>query len=131
LASVQRAVQSLYSQTCVQRPPLGPEKRGRYADVYMKKISGKKASGWPLGLQTGRCWQVAVIQRWPLGQVWLYKYVISKRIKPGGVNLMKSLNIFSFKTKLLKTLSHILKPKSLQLRNPRQFQNQSLNSLET
>jgi hypothetical protein len=30
-----------YSQTCVQRPPLGPEKRGRYAEVYMKKISGK------------------------------------------------------------------------------------------
>jgi hypothetical protein len=30
-----------YSQTFVQRPPLGPEKRGRYAEVYMKKISGK------------------------------------------------------------------------------------------
>ena len=30
-----------YSQTCVQRPPLGPEKRGRYAEGYMKKISGQ------------------------------------------------------------------------------------------
>ena len=30
-----------YSQTCVQRPPLGPEKPGRYAEGYMKKISGK------------------------------------------------------------------------------------------
>ncbi len=27
--------------TCVQRPPLGPEKRGHYAEVYMKKISGE------------------------------------------------------------------------------------------
>jgi hypothetical protein len=31
----------VYSQTCVQRPPLGPEKRGRYAEGYMKKISGQ------------------------------------------------------------------------------------------
>jgi hypothetical protein len=31
----------IYSQTCVQRPPLGPEKRGRYAEGCMKKISGK------------------------------------------------------------------------------------------
>ncbi len=30
-----------YSQTCVQRPSLGPEKRGRYAEDYMKKICGK------------------------------------------------------------------------------------------
>jgi hypothetical protein len=30
-----------YSQTCVQRSPLGPEKRGRYAEGCMKKISGK------------------------------------------------------------------------------------------
>ena len=30
----------MYSQTCVQRPPLGPEKRGRYAEDCMKKISG-------------------------------------------------------------------------------------------
>jgi hypothetical protein len=30
-----------YSRTCVQRPPLGPEKCGRYAEGYMKKISGK------------------------------------------------------------------------------------------
>jgi hypothetical protein len=31
----------MYSQTCVQRPPLGPEKCGRYGEGYMKKISGK------------------------------------------------------------------------------------------
>jgi len=31
----------MYSQTCVQRPPSGPEKRGRYAQGCMKKISGK------------------------------------------------------------------------------------------
>ena len=36
-----RRAERQYSQTCVQRPPLGPEKRGRYAEVYMKKISGK------------------------------------------------------------------------------------------
>jgi hypothetical protein len=30
-----------YSQTCVQWLPLGPEKRGRYAEGCMKKISGK------------------------------------------------------------------------------------------
>jgi hypothetical protein len=29
---------SKYSQTCVQRPPLGPEKRGRYAEGYMTKM---------------------------------------------------------------------------------------------
>jgi hypothetical protein len=40
----------------------------------VKKISGKKASGWMLELQTGLCWQVAVIQRWLLGQIWLYMY---------------------------------------------------------
>jgi hypothetical protein len=31
----------MYSQTCAQRPPLGPEKHGRYAEVYQKNISGK------------------------------------------------------------------------------------------
>ncbi len=30
-----------YSQTCVPRPPLGPEKRGHYAEGCLKKISGK------------------------------------------------------------------------------------------
>jgi hypothetical protein len=30
-----------YSQTCIQRPPLGPEKCGRYAEGCLKKISGK------------------------------------------------------------------------------------------
>ena len=30
-----------YSQTCVQQPPLEPDKRGRYAEGYMKNISGK------------------------------------------------------------------------------------------
>ncbi len=24
------------------------------------------------GIRAGRCWQVAVVQRWPLAQVWLY-----------------------------------------------------------
>ena len=57
-----------YSQTCVQRPPLGPEKHGPYAEGCLKKL----ASYWPLWLQTGRCWQVAVVQRWSLGQVWLF-----------------------------------------------------------
>jgi hypothetical protein len=45
----------MYSQTCVQRPPLGPEKRGRYAEGCIKKISDKWASGWLLWPQTGRC----------------------------------------------------------------------------
>jgi hypothetical protein len=30
-----------YSQTCEQRPPLGLEKCGRYAEGCLKKISGK------------------------------------------------------------------------------------------
>jgi hypothetical protein len=44
-----------YSQTCVQRPPLEPEKCGRYTEVCLKKISGKEASDWLLWLQTGQC----------------------------------------------------------------------------
>jgi hypothetical protein len=60
---------TFYSQTRVQRPPLGPEKHGCYAEGCMKKISGKQTLGWPLRLQTGRCRQVAVIQRWSLEQV--------------------------------------------------------------
>jgi hypothetical protein len=59
----------MYSQTCAKRPPLGPEKCGRYAEGCLKNISGKKASDWPLCCQTGRCRQVAVIRRWLLGQV--------------------------------------------------------------
>ena len=37
-----------YSQTCVQLPPLGPEKCGCYAKGCLKNISGKKALGWSL-----------------------------------------------------------------------------------
>ena len=44
----------MYSQTCVQRPPLGPEKCGRYAEGCLKKTSGMEASDWPL-LTGGRC----------------------------------------------------------------------------
>ena len=40
-ASVIKKLGCIYSQTCVQRPPLGPENRGRYAEGYMKKISGQ------------------------------------------------------------------------------------------
>jgi len=43
-AMIVRSIATLqykYSQTCVQRPPLGPEKHGRYAKGCMKKISGK------------------------------------------------------------------------------------------
>jgi hypothetical protein len=33
---------SIFSlETCVQRPPLGPEKCGRYAEGCLKKIIGK------------------------------------------------------------------------------------------
>jgi len=31
----------MHSQTWVQRPPLGPEKRGCYAEGCLKNISGK------------------------------------------------------------------------------------------
>ena len=44
-----------YSQACAQRPPLGPEKHGRYAEGCQKNISSKETSGWSLRLQTGRC----------------------------------------------------------------------------
>jgi hypothetical protein len=53
-------LKSMYS---VQRPTLGPEKRGRYAEGYMKKISGFRlvvmASDWPL-LTGGRYSEVVV-----------------------------------------------------------------------
>ena len=42
----------IYSQTCVLWPPMGPEKRSRYAEGCKKKISGKKAQGWSLWLHT-------------------------------------------------------------------------------
>jgi hypothetical protein len=45
----------IYSQTCVQRPPLGPEKSGHYTDGCLKKTSGKLAPGSSLWPQTGRC----------------------------------------------------------------------------
>jgi hypothetical protein len=45
----------------------------RLAVIYGFRLA-VMASDWPLWLQTGRCWQVAVIRRWPLGQVWLYLY---------------------------------------------------------
>ena len=51
---------TFYSQTCVQRPSLGPEKHGRYTQGCMKKIR----------IQAGRYgFRLAVIQRWLLGQV--------------------------------------------------------------
>jgi hypothetical protein len=56
----------IYSQTCVQQPPLRPEKRGRYAEGYMKKdqrsvgfrLAGR-AADWPL-LTGGHYSEVAV-----------------------------------------------------------------------
>ena len=45
IKNISQIVQSwyfcLYSQTCVQQPPLGHEKCGRYAESSLKKISGK------------------------------------------------------------------------------------------
>ena len=37
------------------------------------------ASDWPLWLQTGRCWQVTIIHRWSLRQVWLYCWHIETK----------------------------------------------------
>jgi hypothetical protein len=46
----------IYSQTCVQRPPLGPEKSGRWKEVPDKTE-----------ILTGRwCIKLAVVNRWPL-----------------------------------------------------------------
>ena len=56
---------TLYSQTCVQRPPLGPDKRGRYAEVYTKRsvVGGfrlaVRAADWTL-LTGGRYSEVVV-----------------------------------------------------------------------
>ncbi len=45
-----------YSQTCVQRPHLGPEKSGRLTEVSDK-----------IDIYTGRWWlKLAVVNRWPL-----------------------------------------------------------------
>ncbi len=41
VVSVRKMGECKYSQACVQRPPLGPEKCGRLAEGYMKKISCK------------------------------------------------------------------------------------------
>ena len=41
LNDLSKHLKSVYSQTCVQRLPLGPEKCGRYAEGCMEKISGK------------------------------------------------------------------------------------------
>ncbi len=41
----------MYSQTCVQRPPLGPEKSGRLKEGPDKS----EILDWPLMNQTGRC----------------------------------------------------------------------------
>ncbi len=56
----------MYSQTCVQQPPLGTEKRGRYAEGYMKKDQWSvgfrlavRATEWPL-LTGGRYSELAV-----------------------------------------------------------------------
>jgi hypothetical protein len=47
---------SKYSQTCVQRPPLGPEKSDRWKEVPDKTE-----------ILTGRwCIKLAVVNRWPL-----------------------------------------------------------------
>jgi hypothetical protein len=56
----------IYSQTCIQRPPLVPEKLGLYAEGSMKKINGKWDSGWSL------IFRLAIVDRWSLRQVWLY-----------------------------------------------------------
>jgi hypothetical protein len=52
------------SQTCIQRPPLGPEKCGRYAEGCLKVVSKAQTGYYGFGM--------AVVQRWPLTQVWLY-----------------------------------------------------------
>ncbi len=65
-------VQPLCSQTFVQRPPLGQEKCGHYAEGCLNKISGRWALGWPLWLKNGHWRQLTGIGRWSLGQVWLY-----------------------------------------------------------
>jgi hypothetical protein len=55
-----------YSQTCVQRPPLGPEKSGRLTEVSDKTEIYRRLvvddSNWPL--LTG-----GVVHRWLLSQV--------------------------------------------------------------
>jgi hypothetical protein len=50
-----------FSQTCVQQPPLGPEKSGRLTEVYDKPRFrlAVYGSNWPL-LTGGRCSQVVV-----------------------------------------------------------------------
>jgi hypothetical protein len=46
----------IYSKTCVPRPPLGPEKSGRWKEVPDKTE-----------ILTGRwCIKLAVVNRWPL-----------------------------------------------------------------
>ena len=50
----------MYSQTCIQRPPLGPEKCGCYTEGCLKK-SGVS------NLQTDRYGiRLAVVDRWSL-----------------------------------------------------------------
>jgi len=52
----------LFSFTHTVKPPLGPEKWDHYAEDCLKKISGKKALGWPLWHQAGSCMFLEILQ---------------------------------------------------------------------
>jgi hypothetical protein len=57
---------------------------GRYTEVDQIFINQVIISLSLLGLRPGRCWQVVVVQRWSLAQVWLYykQFPFLLKIKP-------------------------------------------------
>ncbi len=67
---------------------LGTPKSGRCSEVVIiqRFCLYNEYSFGLLGDQVGRCWQVLIVWRWPLGQVWLYfeKLLSSDKSKKYG-----------------------------------------------
>ena len=60
-----------YCQTCLQRPPLGVKKSVPCRQVAALYRAIKVKTLWWGRNCSGLCGQVAALERWPLGQVWL------------------------------------------------------------
>ncbi len=73
---VRKKIIILSGQTSVQRPPLGPQNKGRCWHVVVV------VNGLECGRQIGDCYRhLVTIWRWSLAQVWLYFNVCKSGIK--------------------------------------------------
>jgi hypothetical protein len=67
----------LCSKTCLQRPPLGSPKMAFFRGWSLFRGWCKMLGKFIVGLlgqriQASRCWQVFIVQSWPLAQLWLH-----------------------------------------------------------